>query len=44
MAASSPSYAVAGGVGDVAPVDLHLRGRPPTPPQVLQGLLALLDR
>ena len=38
------SYAVAGGVGDVVPVDLHLRGCPPTPLQLLQGLLALLDR
>jgi len=37
------SYAVAGGVGDVVPVDLHLRGCPPTPLQLLQGLLALLD-
>jgi Ni,Fe-hydrogenase III small subunit len=38
------SYAVAGGVGAVVPVDLHLRGCPPTPLQLLQGLLALLDR
>jgi Ni,Fe-hydrogenase III small subunit len=37
------SYAVAGGVGAVVPVDLHLRGCPPTPLQLLQGLLALLD-
>jgi Ni,Fe-hydrogenase III small subunit len=37
------SYAVAGGVQSVVPVDLHLRGCPPTPEQLLAGLLALLD-
>jgi Ni,Fe-hydrogenase III small subunit len=37
------SYAVAGGVAAVLPVDLHIRGCPPTPTQLLQGLLALLD-
>ena len=31
-----------GGVGAVVPVDLHIRGCPPTPLQLLQGLLALL--
>ena len=36
------SYAVAGGVATVVPVDLHLRGCPPTPRQLLAGLLALL--
>jgi Ni,Fe-hydrogenase III small subunit len=36
------SYAVEGGVGAVVPVDLHLRGCPPSPKQLLQGLLALL--
>jgi len=36
------SYAVAGGVGAVVPVDLHIAGCPPTPLQLLQGLLALL--
>jgi Ni,Fe-hydrogenase III small subunit len=36
------SYAVAGGVKDVIPVDLHIRGCPPTPMDLLQGLLALL--
>jgi Ni,Fe-hydrogenase III small subunit len=36
------SYAVAGGVSAVIPVDLHIRGCPPTPTQLLQGLLALL--
>jgi Ni,Fe-hydrogenase III small subunit len=38
------SYAVAGGVKDVIPVDLHIRGCPPRPMQLLQGLLALLER
>jgi len=37
------SYAVVGGVGDVIPVDLHIRGCPPTPEQLLKGLLALLE-
>jgi len=37
------SYAVAGGVNDVIPVDLHIRGCPPRPVQLLQGLLALLE-
>jgi Ni,Fe-hydrogenase III small subunit len=38
------SYAVAGGVNAVVPVDLHIRGCPPTPTQLLKGLLALLER
>jgi Ni,Fe-hydrogenase III small subunit len=37
------SYAVAGGVGDVLPVDLHIRGCPPSPEQLLKGLIALLE-
>jgi Ni,Fe-hydrogenase III small subunit len=37
------SYAVAGGVGAVVPVDLHIRGCPPRPVKLLEGLLALLD-
>ena len=37
------SYAVVGGVGQVVPVDLHIRGCPPTPMQLLTGLLALLE-
>ena len=37
------SYAVAGGVGAVIPVDLHIRGCPPAPVQLLTGLLALLE-
>jgi Ni,Fe-hydrogenase III small subunit len=38
------SYAVAGGVKDVIPVDLHIRGCPPRPVQLLQGLLALIEK
>jgi Ni,Fe-hydrogenase III small subunit len=38
------SYAVAGGVNDVIPVDLHIRGCPPCPVQLLRGLLALLEK
>src|ERR671938_258763 len=37
------SYAVVGGVAEVVPVDLHIRGCPPSPMQILKGLLALLD-
>jgi Ni,Fe-hydrogenase III small subunit len=37
------SYAVLGGVGAVVPVDLHIRGCPPTPQAMLEGLLALLE-
>jgi Ni,Fe-hydrogenase III small subunit len=36
------SYAVVGGVSAVIPVDLVIRGCPPTPTQLLQGLLSLL--
>ena len=38
------SYAVVGGVSAVVPVDLHIRGCPPTPQQLLQGLIALVER
>ena len=38
------SYGVVGGVSAVIPVDLHITGCPPTPLQLLQGLLALLER
>src|SRR2546423_7128353 len=38
------SYAVGGGGSEVLPVDLHIRGCPPSPVTILQGLLALLDR
>jgi Ni,Fe-hydrogenase III small subunit len=37
------SYAVAGGVSAVVPVDLHIPGCPPRPEQLLKGLLALLE-
>jgi Ni,Fe-hydrogenase III small subunit len=37
------SYAVVGGVSRVVPVDLHIRGCPPSPDQLLRGLLALLE-
>jgi Ni,Fe-hydrogenase III small subunit len=37
------SYAVAGGVGAVLPVDLHIRGCPPTPAALLKGLLTLVE-
>jgi Ni,Fe-hydrogenase III small subunit len=36
------SEAVVGGVNDVVPVDLTIRGCPPNPRQLLAGLLALL--
>ncbi|QBR71647.1 hydrogenase [Beijerinckiaceae bacterium] len=36
------SYAVIGGVSEVVPVDLHIPGCPPSPTEILQGLLALL--
>jgi Ni,Fe-hydrogenase III small subunit len=36
------SYACVGGVARVIPVDLHIPGCPPTPVQLLRGLLALL--
>lgn len=38
------SYAVLGGVHNVVPVDLHIRGCPPRPAQLLAGLLTLLER
>jgi Ni,Fe-hydrogenase III small subunit len=37
------SYAVVGGVNSVVPVDVHIRGCPPRPRDLLTGLLALLD-
>ena len=37
------SYAVVGGVSEVVPVDLHVRGCPPSPAQLLRNLLALLE-
>jgi Ni,Fe-hydrogenase III small subunit len=37
------SYACVGGVSAVVPVDLHIRGCPPRPMDLLKGLLALLQ-
>jgi Ni,Fe-hydrogenase III small subunit len=37
------SYACVGGVSSVIPVDLHIRGCPPSPTTLLKGLLALID-
>ncbi|MEW5703952.1 MAG: NADH-quinone oxidoreductase subunit NuoB [Pseudomonadota bacterium] len=36
------SYAIEGGISAAVPVDIHVRGCPPSPTQLLQGLLALL--
>jgi Ni,Fe-hydrogenase III small subunit len=38
------SYACAGGIKAVLPVDLHIPGCPPTPQEMLRGLLTLLGR
>ena len=38
------SYATVGSVAAVVPVDLHIKGCPPRPLDLLKGLLALLDR
>src|SRR3954470_9639688 len=38
------SYAVVGSVNKVIPVDLHIRGCPPAPIELLKGLLALLNQ
>ena len=37
------SYAVLNGVATVVPVDLYIRGCPPSPTQLLAGLLALVE-
>ena len=37
------SYATLGGIGEAVPVDLVIPGCPPTPTQMLEGLLALLE-
>jgi Ni,Fe-hydrogenase III small subunit len=36
------SYAVVGSVSSVVPVDLHVRGCPPSPAAILKGLIALV--
>jgi Ni,Fe-hydrogenase III small subunit len=38
------SYACVGGVAAVIPVDLHIRGCPPSPTALLQGLIALVEK
>ena len=38
------SYAVVGAVDKVIPVDLHIRGCPPRPIELLKGLVALLEK
>lgn len=38
------SYACCGGVDRVIPVDVRIAGCPPTPTQLLAGLLAVLER
>jgi Ni,Fe-hydrogenase III small subunit len=38
------SYAVIGAVDKVVPVDLHIRGCPPSPTALLEGLIALVDK
>lgn len=37
------SYAVIGGVSAVVPVDVHIPGCPPSPLELLRGLLSLLE-
>ncbi|MDH6260161.1 NADH-quinone oxidoreductase subunit NuoB [Bradyrhizobium sp. BR13661] len=37
------SYACVGGVSEAVPVDLHIKGCPPSPTDLLKGLLALLE-
>ena len=37
------SYAIEGGVKAVLPVNLHIRGCPPSPTNILKGLIALLE-
>jgi Ni,Fe-hydrogenase III small subunit len=37
-------YACIGGVAKVIPVDLHIRGCPPSPTALLQGLIALVEK
>ncbi|MDQ2080380.1 NADH-quinone oxidoreductase subunit NuoB [Xanthobacteraceae bacterium Astr-EGSB] len=38
------SYAVIGAVDKVVPVDLHVKGCPPRPIELLRGLVALVDK
>lgn len=38
------SYACVGRVSEVIPVDLHIRGCPPSPTALLKGLIALVEK
>ncbi len=38
------TYAVLGGVDKILPVDMKIPGNPPTPTQILEGLLALMRK
>ena len=38
------SYAVLGGADKILPVDLKIAGNPPSPTEILVGLLALMQR
>ncbi len=38
------SYAVLGGVDQILPVDLKIPGNPPTPKEILKGLLGLMKK
>ena len=38
------TYAVLGGVDKILPVDMKIPGNPPTPAQILEGLLALMKK
>lgn len=38
------TYAVCGGVDKILPVDIKIPGNPPTPTEIMNGLLALLER
>ena len=40
----SESYATVGSVAAVLPVDLHIKGCPPRPIDLLRGLLALMEK
>jgi Ni,Fe-hydrogenase III small subunit len=38
------SYAIAGGVKDVIPVDIEIPGDPPTPTQILSAMIEVVER
>ena len=38
------SYATVGALEKVLPVDLHIKGCPPRPIELLKGLIALMDK